>query len=201
MTSTGEGTVALTLLLDQIPRNIFRGSPRPFTEFDLLARQVVKEALAKKSCHTIHPFFRHFLYMVLESITRILKTVFVNPVLFFKDVITAVTNLILSLSLPLSLLSLSPSTLSTLPYPPPLQQPLMHSEDVEDQAACVREFAQEFIEVEPAFKDMFNDCLTYAKAHEAVIQKFGLFPHRNEDLGRISTEAEKAHMESGGARW
>lgn len=68
MTSTGEGTVALTLLLDQIPRNIFRSSPRPFTEFDPLARQVVKEALAKKSCHSIHPFFRHFLYMVLGSI-------------------------------------------------------------------------------------------------------------------------------------
>lgn len=68
MTSTGEGTVALTLLLDQIPRNIFRGSPRPFTEFDPLARQVVEEALAKKSCHTVHPFFRHFLYMVRNAL-------------------------------------------------------------------------------------------------------------------------------------
>ncbi|KAF9139063.1 hypothetical protein BGX30_008425 [Mortierella sp. GBA39] len=142
MTSTGEGTVALALLLDQIPRNILRGSPRPFTEFDPLARQIVKEALAKKSCHTVHPFFRHFLYM-----------------------------------------------------------PLMHSESVEDQAACVREFAQEYNEVEPAFKDMFKDCLTFAKAHEAVIQKFGRFPHRNEILGRTPTEAEKVHLETGGDRW
>lgn len=64
MTTTGEGTLALTILLDQIPRNIFRGSPRPFMEFDPLARQIVQEALTKKSCHTVHPFFRHFLYMV-----------------------------------------------------------------------------------------------------------------------------------------
>lgn len=64
MTSTGEGTLALTLLLDQIPRNIFRGSPRPFEEFDPLARQIVKEALAKKTCHNVHPIFRSFLYMV-----------------------------------------------------------------------------------------------------------------------------------------
>lgn len=77
----------------------------------------------------------------------------------------------------------------------------MHSESIEDQAACVREFVQEYNEVEPAFKDMFNDCIAFAKAHEAVIQKFGRFPHRNEVLGRMSTEAEKVHMESGGARW
>ncbi|KAG0380231.1 hypothetical protein BGX24_009462 [Mortierella sp. AD032] len=142
MTSTGEGTVALTLLLDQIPRNIFRNSPRPFTEFDPLARQVVKDALAKKSCHAVHPFFRHFLYM-----------------------------------------------------------PLMHSEEIEDQAACVREFTDEYNNAEPAFKDMFKDCLSFAKAHEVVIQKFGRFPHRNQILGRSPTEAEKIHLETGGDRW
>jgi uncharacterized protein (DUF924 family) len=77
----------------------------------------------------------------------------------------------------------------------------MHAENLEDQAACVREFTQEYDEVEPAFKDMFKNCIAYAKAHEAVIQKFGRFPHRNEVLGRISTEAERVHMETGGARW
>lgn len=77
----------------------------------------------------------------------------------------------------------------------------MHSESVEDQAACVREFTQEYNEVEPAFKDMFKNYVTYAKDHEAVIQKFGRFPHRNEVLGRTPTEAEKVHLETGGARW
>ncbi|KAG0205804.1 hypothetical protein BGX28_002675 [Mortierella sp. GBA30] len=142
MKQTGEGTLALTILLDQIPRNIFRGTPRPFVEFDPLARETVKEAIAKGSCKELHPFFRHFLFMPLE-----------------------------------------------------------HSENLDDQAACVREFQKEYEDVEPAFKDMFKMCLDFAVAHEAVIKKFGRFPHRNEVLCRISTEAEKIHLESGGDRW
>ncbi|KAF9299965.1 hypothetical protein BGZ74_008446 [Mortierella antarctica] len=140
--TSSEGTIALTILLDQIPRNIFRGSPRPFVEFDPLARETVREALAKETCKGMHPVYRHLLYMPLE-----------------------------------------------------------HSESVEDQATCVKEFRKEYEEVEPMYKEMFKSYLEYAVAHEAVIQKFGRFPHRNEVLGRISTEAEKHHLESGGARW
>ncbi|KAI7828222.1 hypothetical protein BC939DRAFT_443950 [Gamsiella multidivaricata] len=142
MRTTGDGTVALTVLLDQIPRNIFRGTPRPFVEFDPLARQIVKEALVKKTCGYMHPIYRHVLYMPLE-----------------------------------------------------------HSEDLEDQAACVREFKKEYEEVEPLYKDVFKQCLDYAVAHEAVIKKFGRYPHRNEILGRTSTEAERIHLETGGDRW
>ncbi|KAI1296252.1 hypothetical protein EDD11_007494 [Mortierella claussenii] len=142
MAKTGEGTVALTVLLDQIPRNIFRGTPRPFVEFDPLARKVAKEAIAKQTCAKVHPIFRHVLYMPLE-----------------------------------------------------------HSEDIEDQAACVREFTRELAEVEPQYKDMFTQNLNYAKTHQEVIQKFGRFPHRNTVLGRTPTEAERIHMETGGARW
>ncbi|KAF9393072.1 hypothetical protein CPB97_004097 [Podila verticillata] len=140
--ASSEGTIALTILLDQIPRNIFRGSPRPFVEFDPLARETVKEALAKQTCKGMHPVYRHLLYMPLE-----------------------------------------------------------HSESFEDQVTCVQEFRKEYEEVEPLYKDMFKSYLDYAIAHEAVIKKFGRFPHRNEVLGRISTDAEKHHLESGGARW
>ncbi|KAG0086780.1 hypothetical protein BGZ92_007879 [Podila epicladia] len=140
--SSSEGTIALTVLLDQIPRNIFRGSPRPFVEFDPLARETAKEALVKETCKGMHPVYRHLLYMPLE-----------------------------------------------------------HSESIEDQATCVKEFRKEYEEVEPMYKEMFKGYWEYAVAHQAVIQKFGRFPHRNEILGRISTEAEKHHLESGGARW
>ena len=64
MKQSGEGTLALTILLDQIPRNIFRGTARPFVEFDPLAREVAKEALALKKCEQLHPVYRHLLYMV-----------------------------------------------------------------------------------------------------------------------------------------
>ncbi|KAF9963251.1 hypothetical protein BGZ65_004909 [Modicella reniformis] len=142
MKSTQEGTLALTLLLDQVPRNIFRGTSRPFVEFDPLARETVKEALAKNTCGQMHPVFRHFLYMPLE-----------------------------------------------------------HSENHEDQAACVKEFTKEYEKVEPMYKEMFKSALEYAKAHEAVIEKFGRFPHRNDVLGRVHTEAERIHLETGGDRW
>lgn len=82
-----------------------------------------------------------------------------------------------------------------------IEQPLEHSESFEDQVTCVQEFRKEYEEVEPLYKDMFKSYLDYAIAHEAVIKKFGRFPHRNEVLGRISTDAEKHHLESGGARW
>lgn len=64
MRETPEGTVALTILLDQVPRNIFRGTRRPFVEFDPLARETVKDALARGICAQMHPIFRHFLFMV-----------------------------------------------------------------------------------------------------------------------------------------
>ena len=76
-----------------------------------------------------------------------------------------------------------------------------HSEDVEDQAECVKEFTKEYEEADPVYKDMFKQFLTYAKAHEAVIKKFGRYPHRNAVLGRTSTEAERIHLETGGDRW
>lgn len=76
-----------------------------------------------------------------------------------------------------------------------------HSENLEDQATCVAEFTKVYEEAEPVYKDMLKSCLDFAKAHEAVIKKFGRFPHRNEVLGRVSTEAERIHMETGGDRW
>ncbi|NDB83161.1 MAG: DUF924 family protein, partial [Alphaproteobacteria bacterium] len=36
--------------------------------------------------------------------------------------------------------------------------------------------------------------LLYAKMHMDIIKKFGRFPHRNEILGRRSTEAELSFL-------
>lgn len=38
----------------------------------------------------------------------------------------------------------------------------------------------------------------YAKAHRAVILRFGRFPHRNRALGRVSTPDEQAWLDAGG---
>lgn len=76
-----------------------------------------------------------------------------------------------------------------------------HSENLEDQAACVSEFEKVCAEVEPMYKEALDSNLEYARAHEAVIKQFGRFPHRNEILGRVHTEAERIHLETGGDRW
>ncbi|CAG8448916.1 9611_t:CDS:2 [Acaulospora colombiana] len=63
---TPEGTLSLTILLDQIPRNIYRGTARPFVEFDPLALDTCKYALGKKWDEVLDSLERVFLYLPLE---------------------------------------------------------------------------------------------------------------------------------------
>jgi uncharacterized protein (DUF924 family) len=42
--------------------------------------------------------------------------------------------------------------------------------------------------------------LDHARAHRAVIRRFGRFPYRNVALGRTSTPAEEAFLAEGGYR-
>ncbi|KAF1044098.1 MAG: hypothetical protein GAK35_01886 [Herbaspirillum frisingense] len=58
-------TLALILLLDQIPRNIYRGTPQAFA-FDEQARQHTHLALAMGIDQELPPIARVFIYMPLE---------------------------------------------------------------------------------------------------------------------------------------
>ena len=49
----------------------------------------------------------------------------------------------------------------------------------------------------PEATDMAASSLDYAKAHRAVIQRWGRFPHRNAVLGRVSTPEEEEGMRNG----
>ena len=40
------------------------------------------------------------------------------------------------------------------------------------------------------------DSLRYAEHHKAIVDRFGRFPHRNEILGRTTTEAERAFLKT-----
>jgi uncharacterized protein (DUF924 family) len=57
-----EGALALVLLLDQIPRNIFRDTPRAY-DTDPAARSVADRALARGFDHAVPPAWRLFFYM------------------------------------------------------------------------------------------------------------------------------------------
>jgi uncharacterized protein (DUF924 family) len=60
-----EGALALVLLLDQIPRNIFRGTPRAY-ETDAAARAAADRALARGFDRLVPLMWRLFFYMPLH---------------------------------------------------------------------------------------------------------------------------------------
>ena len=60
--TTPQGALALVLLLDQIPRNIVRGTPRAYAA-DAAARAVADRALAKGFDQKVPPVWRMFFYM------------------------------------------------------------------------------------------------------------------------------------------
>ena len=62
---TAEGALALLLLLDQIPRNVFRASGHAFAS-DGLARQCADRALAAGHDAAFEPTLRAFFYLPFE---------------------------------------------------------------------------------------------------------------------------------------
>jgi uncharacterized protein (DUF924 family) len=64
--------------------------------------------------------------------------------------------------------------------------PLMHAESVELQKLSVEKFT--------ALRNEAEAILGFAKGHQSMVERFGRFPHRNETLGRASTEAERSFL-------
>lgn len=60
-----EGALALMILLDQIPRNIFRGSGHAFAT-DGLARRYAQQAIGAGFDRQVDPMLRFFFYMPFE---------------------------------------------------------------------------------------------------------------------------------------
>ncbi|WP_309643701.1 DUF924 family protein [Phenylobacterium sp.] len=63
--ASAEGALALLILLDQFPRNLFRGSPHAFAT-DGKARQVARTAVNAGFDRVVEPELRQFFYMPLE---------------------------------------------------------------------------------------------------------------------------------------
>lgn len=63
--NSSDGCLALCLLLDQFPRNMFRGTPQSFAT-DAKALVIAKFALAKGFDQVLSPIKRRFLYLPFE---------------------------------------------------------------------------------------------------------------------------------------
>jgi uncharacterized protein (DUF924 family) len=74
--------------------------------------------------------------------------------------------------------------------------PFMHSEELEEQERCVALF-----EALAAESSTERESLDYAIRHRDVIARFGRFPHRNEILGRSSSDEEEAFLKEPGSRF
>lgn len=59
-----EGALALIIVLDQFPRNMFRGTPEAFAS-DPLAREVARRAIDRGADRRIDPILLEFLYLPL----------------------------------------------------------------------------------------------------------------------------------------
>lgn len=126
-----QGCLALCIVLDQFPRNMFRDDPQAFAT-DAKALLVAKHALARGFDQTLSLQQRRFLYLPFE-----------------------------------------------------------HSEEWNDQSRAVALF-QSIQEEDPLGYD-------YALRHQAIIERFGRFPHRNIILGRENTAEEDEYLAQPGS--
>jgi uncharacterized protein (DUF924 family) len=131
---TAPGALALVIVLDQFPRNLYRGSARAFAA-DPRAREVADRALSRRLDQDIPLAQRHFFFLPFE-----------------------------------------------------------HSESTGDQERSIALF-QAWAEAHdgPA-RDRALEQMRYVHRHAEIVARFGRFPHRNEALGRESTEAEIAFL-------
>jgi uncharacterized protein (DUF924 family) len=121
--------LAAVIVLDQFPRNMFRGTPQMFAT-DGQALALTFEAIERELDRQLSTVERQFLYM-----------------------------------------------------------PMQHSEDRAVQARSVQVFA--------ALGDA--GVLDYARRHQAIVDRFGRFPHRNAILGRASTDEEIEFLKQPGS--
>lgn len=120
-----ESALALILLLDQYPRNAFRGTGHMFAT-DGLALSYARRSL--DFLGLIEPALRNFICL-----------------------------------------------------------PFMHAEDLAVQQEALTIYQQHA-----------PDSLYWAQEHHDIIARFGRFPHRNAALGRTTSAAEQAFLDSGG---
>lgn len=140
-TESPHGWLALVLLLDQLPRMIYRGTPQAFAG-DQRALQLVREGMAHGGDVLLAPIQRVFIYLVLE-----------------------------------------------------------HAENLQIQEQAVAQFLMLHGLVPPEEQPTFDGFLDFAERHRNVIASFGRFPHRNEVLGRESTETEQTFLATPGSRF
>lgn len=77
--------------------------------------------------------------------------------------------------------------------------PLEHAENLQDQEQAVALFTKLAESASQQSQANFDGFLHFAVRHHEIIQRFGRFPHRNQILGRESTDAEVEFLKQKGS--
>lgn len=77
--------------------------------------------------------------------------------------------------------------------------PLEHSESPQMQALCIEKFQQLKADSPESFQQAASFFIEFAQRHKAIIDRFGHFPHRNQILGRKSTQEERQFLQQPGS--
>lgn len=80
-----------------------------------------------------------------------------------------------------------------------LYMPFEHSEDRDQQKRAIELFEKLVEDAVGDEKTYVSQSLEWARKHFAVIERFGRFPHRNEALGRTSTQEEREFLKRPGS--
>ncbi|HEY5667036.1 MAG TPA: DUF924 family protein [Gammaproteobacteria bacterium] len=138
-TTTPAGRLALIILLDQLPRSLYRGTPDAFAS-DPKALSITLQGLDQGQDNSLHALERIFFCM-----------------------------------------------------------PLQHAESREVQSRSCKVFdaLADSVTADP-LASVLRSASDYAHEHCRIVDRFGRFPHRNQTLGRESSEAELEFLNSGG---
>lgn len=134
-----QGRLAKIILLDQFPRNMYRGTAAAFAH-DLVAQHLTMSALTAGDEELLRPIERVFLYMPFE-----------------------------------------------------------HAEELALQDLSVRRFEKLLSDAKAEELNLFKGYVDFAIRHRDIIDRFGRFPHRNQMLGRQSTEDEIQFLKEPGS--
>ena len=77
--------------------------------------------------------------------------------------------------------------------------PLMHSEQLADQQHALAAFTELAADAPEAARPVLERNVDFARQHLQIVERWGRFPHRNAVLGRPSTEAELAFLQTPGS--
>jgi len=131
--------LALIVLTDQFPRNMFRDSPKAFS-FDEKAKEAAEAAVERGFDEFVPVLGRLFMYLPFE-----------------------------------------------------------HSEKMEDQERSVELFTKLKEDAPASMSETMDEVMWYADRHHEIIKRFGRFPHRNNVLGRKTTEEEEKFLKEPGS--